>query len=163
MVFTACIRSCYLIFWFTVLNIFQVTDAAITCIHLLLSLYRRIFKDFSFLCLYNLFYLLKKWKMTSSVLLCNNSPSVEHRPIKYISEARSGEVINLIGRWHEGNYFYSNYDQTSGIIRWKKIVHNTILQWHVAVLLSADNTPLVSVDLIMEKNQVILELQIKSL
>ena len=48
-------------------------------------------------------------------------------------------------------YFYSYYDHTSGIIWWKKIVHNAILQWHVAVLLSANNTPLVSVDLLGEK------------
>ena len=93
--------------------------------------------------------------MTSSVLLCKNSQSVIDQ-LKIIIEPRSGEVINLIGRWHEGNelhnitllvifYFYSNYDQTSGIIWWKK-VHNAILQLQVAVLLSANNTPLVSVD-----------------
>ena len=29
--------------------------------------------------------------------------------------------------------FYSNYNQTSEIIWWKKIFHNAILQWHVEV------------------------------
>ena len=52
-------------------------------------------------------------------------------------------------------YFYSSYDQTSGIIWWKKKVHKAYQQWHVAVLFSAINTPLVSLDLIGEKNQII--------
>ena len=50
--------------------------------------------------------------MTSSVLLCNNSPSV----INQLNLSLSGEKI--------GFYFYSNYDQTSGIIWRKKKVHN---------------------------------------
>ena len=77
--------------------------------------------------LYLIFQLFKKYTMTSSVLLCNNLPCV----IDQLNLLPSREVINLIGWWHEGNwlhnktllvifYFYSNYDQTSGIFWFKK-------------------------------------------
>ena len=47
---------------------------------------------------------MRRWnvvlKKTSSALLCNNSASVIDQ-----LNLRSGEVINFIGRWHEGNKF----------------------------------------------------------
>ena len=83
-----------------------------------------------------------------------------------------GDVINLIGRWHEWNnyrqyimaccfYFFSNYEQTSEIIWWKKIVHGNgwmlFCRSQVVVFILDISTPLVSVDLIGNKNQVIIE------
>ena len=62
--------------------------------------------------------------MTSSVLLCNYSPNV----IDQLNLSQSREAMT---RWHNKTLlviflnFYSNYDQTSGIIWWKKKVHNT--------------------------------------
>ena len=56
---------------------------------------------------------------------------------------------------------FLNYDQTSGIIWWKKKVHNTISPFcssHVAVFyIGYLRWPLMSVDLIGKTNQVILE------
>ena len=101
---------------------------------------------------------------------CGNPVFTEcYLPIKFITEPRMCELINLIGQGHEGNYyrqynmachfffyFYSDYDQTSRIICRKKNVHGNNLTLfcssHVALFTSDISTPLVFVDLIiMEK------------
>ena len=49
-----------------------------------------------------------------------------------------------------------------GLFGGRKKVDNVILQWHVAVLLSGNKTPLVYVDLIGERNKAILEAYLTS-
>ena len=108
-----------------------------------------------------------------------------HRLVTFITEPRSGEVINLIGRWHEANYytmihsfhfyFYSNNDPTSSkgprkqttesilgtaLLEKKTVTNGWMGKQDLAYCqlnLSGNNAEFVSVDLIGEKNQVILE------
>ena len=58
-------------------------------------------------------------------------------------------------------YFFSNYCQTSGIIWWKKkVTDNGLMLFyssHMTMLILDISIPLVSVDLIGKKSQIILE------
>ena len=108
--------------------------------------------------------------MKSGALLPSNAEC--HRPIIFITEPRSGEVINLIGRWHEallGNnaplfIFISILIMTQLIsFLWKKLqLGREALAYCqcASALISRNKALLVSVDLIGKKNQVILELWI---
>ena len=66
--------------------------------------------------------------MTICVLLCNNSPSVTALRLgdKFDWSMTRGELITQYNT--TCYYFYSNYEQTNGIIWWKNKVHNAILQ-----------------------------------
>ena len=116
--------------------------------------------------------------MKSGALLPSNAEC--HRPIIFITEPRSGEVINLIGRWHEallGNnaplfIFISILIMTQLIsFLWKnenkKFTRLTAVRTEAlaycqcaSALISRNKALLVSVDLIGEKNQVILDYDI---